>query len=172
MDSCSVSDFNTITHWEIICLFSTAATTTVIRFTALPQFFTKRATWEIRLWLYHNFAKYNMYFPLSISFPLLFRSVYLWPTSLTMATIGWVFTHLSTWPPFFIRGRTWSFTPSHPCSSHTNTSSFSLNKGIHSGRCVCMSIWQHDWACAFLQMSVQIYCAFIWSKMLLLYRLI
>lgn len=149
VDSCSGSDFKSIKHWEIICLLSTAATTTVIRFTALPQFFTNMGTWEMRFGLYHHFAQYNMYFLLSTPFPFPFypptlslflhpRSVYLWPTSPTMAMIDLVFTHSSTWPPSFARGQTWNSTHSHRCSLHTSTFSFFLNKGTHSGRCVCV----------------------------------
>lgn len=163
VDGCSVTEFKTITQWEIICLLSTAVTTTVIIFTALPQFgfFFYMGTWEMRFWLYDSFAQHNkycIYFLLYIPFPFplypptlsLFlhaRSAYSWPTCPTMAMIDWVFTHLSTWPPSFAHGQTWNCTPSHPCSSHTSTSSFFPNKGTHSGRCVRMGICPQVWAC-------------------------
>lgn len=118
-------------------------------------------TWEMRFWLYDSFAQHNkycIYFLLYIPFPFplypptlsLFlhaRSAYSWPTCPTMAMIDWVFTHLSTWPPSFAHGQTWNCTPSHPCSSHTSTSSFFPNKGTHSGRCVPMGICPQVWAC-------------------------
>lgn len=72
---------------------------------------------------------------------LFFRSVFLWPTCPTMATIGWACTHLSTWLPFFTHGQTWNSTLSHLCNLLTSTSSFFLNKGTPSGRCVCMGIY-------------------------------
>lgn len=72
---------------------------------------------------------------------LFFRSVFSWPTCPTMATIGWVCTHLSTWLPFFTHGQTWNSTLSHLCNLLTSTSSFFLNKGTPSGRCVCIGIY-------------------------------
>lgn len=74
---------------------------------------------------------------------LFFRSVFSWPTCPTMATIGWVCTHLSTWLPFFTHGQTWNSTLSHLCNLLTSTSSFFLNKGTPSGRCVCMGIYSN-----------------------------
>lgn len=74
------------------------------------------------------------------AFFLFFRSVFLWPTCPTTEMIGWAFTPLSTWLPFFIRGQTWSSTHSLLCSSRTSTSSFSPNKGTPSGRCVCRGL--------------------------------
>lgn len=94
------------------------------------------------------------------------RSVYSWPTCLTTATIDLAFTRSSTWPPSFARGQTWDSTRSRRCSSHTSTSSFSPNKGTHSGRCVRARICPHVWACV----SVRCYHVFRCNEILLLCR--